>query len=39
MKSNGLITRRRAIIAGLASLGGLALWKTRKISLRPTATS
>jgi len=35
MKSNGPITRRRAIIAGLASLGGLALWKTPR-ELPPT---
>jgi DMSO/TMAO reductase YedYZ molybdopterin-dependent catalytic subunit len=35
MKKGGLITRRRAIVTGLAGLGGLALWRTPR-ELPPT---
>jgi DMSO/TMAO reductase YedYZ molybdopterin-dependent catalytic subunit len=35
MKTSRLITRRRAIVTGLASLGGLALWRLPK-DLPPT---
>ena len=38
MKTNGLITRRRAIVTGLAAVGGFSSRDRRRISRQPTGT-